>query len=484
MKGKVALIQRGSCAFAAKAANAQTAGAIGVIIYTKAGQPAIAPGVTGGPVNITIPVVGIAYDDGVAIFNTMSKKPTVSFGDVSTVVAIPTAGTVSDFSTWGPTNELQLKPNLGGIGGSVFSTLPHYLGDYGTYSGTSMATPYISGSIALLLQAKGLHNGPTYVTEIFQNYAKPSVVYNTSYIDNPIHQGAGLIQVFDAIEAATHVTPAELSFNDTQHHIKSQAITITNTGKKQTTYQLAHLPSLAAAGYNVDQAGFTPIEPAGYDTPAATVKFSSKVITLKPGQSAKVLVTVYPPRLNHTYHEIYGGYLVVSPQGASLKPVHIPYIGMVGNMKDLPIFDTANGYPVIQNSDYSLLGPKDIGVYSMNGSDFPTIVTRLLTGTAHIKIEIVNPKAKKVVGSLAYNPMYDSPSSWLVRNTVDALQGDGINTTWVWDGRVIPAGHAKPVDVPNGIYHIVLSALKVFGDVKNSKDWVHWLSPKIQIKRN
>ncbi|MCK7594543.1 hypothetical protein M0G41_12790 [Lysobacter sp. CAU 1642] len=61
--GKLALVDRGVCAFAVKAANAQAAGATGVIIANSAGG-AFAPG--GTAADVTIPVIGVAQATGAA----------------------------------------------------------------------------------------------------------------------------------------------------------------------------------------------------------------------------------------------------------------------------------------------------------------------------------------------------------------------------------------------------------------------------------
>ncbi len=65
LTGKVALIRRGTCGFAEKAANAQAAGAAGVVLYNNAAgfiNPTVA-----GPVVITIPVVAITAAEGALI---------------------------------------------------------------------------------------------------------------------------------------------------------------------------------------------------------------------------------------------------------------------------------------------------------------------------------------------------------------------------------------------------------------------------------
>ena len=64
----IAIVQRGSCSFAAKAFNAEAAGAVGVVIFNE-GQPGRDVnflGTLGGP-GLTIPAVGASTDVGVAM---------------------------------------------------------------------------------------------------------------------------------------------------------------------------------------------------------------------------------------------------------------------------------------------------------------------------------------------------------------------------------------------------------------------------------
>jgi hypothetical protein len=64
LAGKIAVIDRGTCTFVAKALNAQNNGAIGVVIVNNAGGP-LAPG--GTEPAITIPVMGLTLVDGNAL---------------------------------------------------------------------------------------------------------------------------------------------------------------------------------------------------------------------------------------------------------------------------------------------------------------------------------------------------------------------------------------------------------------------------------
>jgi Zn-dependent M28 family amino/carboxypeptidase len=66
--GNIAIIQRGSCSFFDKAANAEAAGAVGVVIFNEGqdGRTAAFLGTLGGP-GVTIPAVGAAYDVGIEL---------------------------------------------------------------------------------------------------------------------------------------------------------------------------------------------------------------------------------------------------------------------------------------------------------------------------------------------------------------------------------------------------------------------------------
>ncbi|MEO6949356.1 MAG: M36 family metallopeptidase [Ginsengibacter sp.] len=77
--GKIALIDRGNCAFAIKVKNAQTAGAKAVIIINNdAANPTEVIGMGGDDNSITIPAVMISLQDGAAIKNQLQNNVTVN----------------------------------------------------------------------------------------------------------------------------------------------------------------------------------------------------------------------------------------------------------------------------------------------------------------------------------------------------------------------------------------------------------------------
>lgn len=66
---------------------------------------------------------------------------------------------ISSSSSEGPTDDLRIKPDLTGNGSGVYSTYESSNSAYGTISGTSMASPNITGSLLLLQEHYNNTNG-------------------------------------------------------------------------------------------------------------------------------------------------------------------------------------------------------------------------------------------------------------------------------------------------------------------------------------
>jgi Zn-dependent M28 family amino/carboxypeptidase len=103
--GNIALVQRGTCTFGAKAANAAAAGASAIVIFNE-GQPgrtdAIA-GTLGAPANI--PALGATYQLGVDAVTALRNNQTVTWHiTTSTISENRTTYNVVADSPWGDTN--------------------------------------------------------------------------------------------------------------------------------------------------------------------------------------------------------------------------------------------------------------------------------------------------------------------------------------------------------------------------------------------
>ncbi|MDZ7900156.1 MAG: S8 family serine peptidase [Arcicella sp.] len=69
-------------------------------------------------------------------------------GDV--VPTKPSEIKMSSYSSWGPTDDGRIKPDLVGIGEGIFSASANDDDAYATYNGTSVASPNVAGSLLLL----------------------------------------------------------------------------------------------------------------------------------------------------------------------------------------------------------------------------------------------------------------------------------------------------------------------------------------------
>ena len=86
----------------------------------------------------------------------------------------PPSVLMSSFSSWGPTDDGRIKPDVVANGVSLSSTLETADNAYGTMSGTSMAAPNVSGSVGLLLQMyKNMHGA----TSILSSTVKGLIIH-------------------------------------------------------------------------------------------------------------------------------------------------------------------------------------------------------------------------------------------------------------------------------------------------------------------
>jgi minor extracellular serine protease Vpr len=475
LDGKIALIRRGSCTFYTKAKNAQDAGAIGVVLYNNAAG-FVNPTVAGSP-PITIPVVSISGIDGGTLWDQITGgESNFQWTDQVAQAQVATAGLMSDFSSYGTDAELGLKPDVSAPGGQIYSTWPHQqFGGHNTISGTSMAAPHVAGAAALYLQA---HPGATFsqVMTAFENTAKPVNWFglnNPLFLEPTYREGAGLLQIADAIQATSSVTPSKLSLGEGNGGTRT--LTIRNGGSSAVTYDLANVNAVGT-GPNT----FVP----SFFVGNATAGFSSTSVTVPAGGSASVNVAITPSAALAD-RSLYDGFITLTPQGGG-QMLRVPWVGFKGDYQSIQVLtDAGCGLPAVfqlsaTGSDSCLgpginrLGPSG-GTFTLQGSDVPILLYHLNHQARKLNVQVLNAD-----GSLVHPVFnYAAKLEYLPRNTTATSFFE-----FDWDGtRGQDNGNNKRKVLPNGTYRLKLSVLKALGNESNPADWETFTSPPITLAR-
>ena len=198
----IALIRRGDITFAEKVEYAMANGAVACIIYNNVSGTIR---MSLGDVENPVPTCSVNMEDGRSLVSAARSN----VGHVTFSPSFRAGPFMSEFSSWGPTPDLKLKPEITAHGGEILSTIP---GGYNTQSGTSMASPNMAGAIALLRQyIKENHLAAT-ATEI-KALANQLVMSSATMALNeqgnpysPRKQGAGLAGIKAAIDAESYLT--------------------------------------------------------------------------------------------------------------------------------------------------------------------------------------------------------------------------------------------------------------------------------------
>ncbi len=239
-EGKVALVSRGGDTpnFVDKLANAEAAGAIALIVYDNrvgdyvnmAGEP-------------TIPYMFMSQADGLAILALPEGERMISFG--RTEIENPTIQ-ISDFSSWGSTPDLRLKPEITAPGTAIYSTLND--DTYGVMSGTSMASPHVAGAAAVVREYmsrnepfKSMTNGEKARLSKVLLMNSANVLLNNGIARSPRAQGAGLMNLQNLVETRTLAynpanKEAKLELKEVAEKALDLNVTVENFGNEALTY--------------------------------------------------------------------------------------------------------------------------------------------------------------------------------------------------------------------------------------------------------
>lgn len=482
LSGYIILVRRGTCTFEQKLRNLVARGAHYVLIYdnvTTATVQVSAANVSG------LQAVGmVSADQGAAWIALLSagRNVTVAMTDPDTASTFEfskpndlTGGYPSTTTTWGPTYEVDFKPQLAAPGGSILSTYPIKMGSYAVLSGTSMATPLVAAIYALLMDIRGTKD-PRILENLLSSTSKPNL-FNDGKTTYPIlapavQQGSGLVQAYDAAYATTLLSVSSLSFNDTDNIEPTQNFTISNNGSESVAYMLRNVG--AATGYTLPGNGsiFPASFPPELHDDYASIDFSDGAsFTLSAGERKIVSVTATPPAgLDATRLPVYSGYIAIN--GSDGSSLSLPYVGVAGSLQSATVLDTAGTYltsslggsqaTVSANHTFKLPPPghSNDTQYSTISAGLPQLVINLAFGSALVRVDVVptsmllGTNTSVSLGLKTLGDVFMTPMEYRSRGKISTN----------WDGRLSNGNYA-----PAGTYKLVVRALKIFGD-RNKAD--------------
>ena len=361
VNGKIVLVSRGSVEYNVKKEAAKNAGAAGILVYNNE------PGMLYMQLDkYDLPSAFISQADGKALaaLEESARKLTVSasYGKVDN----PTSGEMSDFSSWGVTPELTLKPDITAPGGNIKSAT--FNNGYTTKSGTSMAAPYISGAMAVVKQyveQKHLADSETakaeLVSDLLMSTADLVMAGTAPY--SPRKQGAGSVNIAAATAAKAYLTaedgtrPKVELGDDAQ---KSGSYTVKfqlhNLSDENLTYTLGGY--IQADGQEVTkQIGSKDVHQVT-ELPYLLGRIEAQTVTVPSKGTVTVTVPVGLTEANKAYLDAnfkngtyVEGFVTLTPESSAQPTLSIPYMGFYGDWTQAPIIDATDYGDVLNGAD-------------------------------------------------------------------------------------------------------------------------------------
>lgn len=337
VEGKVVLVQRGNNqSLNNKILQAKLKKAAAILIWNNNATEGYMPFYMGEGVDF-IPAFNLTNAEGLALQQKIAAGMTqFSFTDLGSFT-VP-GDNLAAFSSRGPSRTTyDIKPEITAPGVNVLSTVPGFLNNpntpsdysiaYERMSGTSMATPNVTGIAALLLQAKP-DLAPNDIKAILMNTADP--------LTNPysvFEQGAGRVDPYGAIHSSIEIK------------VKDKSPTITNDRDKKMNEDTGALSfgNIAFNGKNINDSRDVTIENKGTEAKTFDVKvtFQSGLrgakdaeqngVELKTDLSVKVPVNSHVTRnvsfsIPTTAEKgIYEGYIVYTNHDDPSETYRVPF---------------------------------------------------------------------------------------------------------------------------------------------------------------
>lgn len=370
--GKIVLVRRGYTSFEDKANIAEAKGALGVIIYNNvSGDIKMNVGET------KIAVASISQDDGEMLAEAGSGTIIIDRSQTS-------GPFMSDFSSWGPTPSLEIKPEITAHGGSILSSVPGQ--SYDRISGTSMASPNVAGVTALLRQyvktnyqkITGEAFNDSYehrvkLTELVNQLmmSTADIVINKNGLPYAVRkQGAGLanltasakttayIITYDRTktafteQAAMDKTKIELGDDPDKTGVYTLNFSVKNFGTSSLTYSLSTYVLTEGVSETKTSHNETTVTEEAYELTGAEVSFTvtggtkdGSRLTVAAGATANVTLTIKLTDENKKYLDesfengmYVEGFVKLDGEGGAVK-LGAPFLAFYGDWTEAPLFD-------------------------------------------------------------------------------------------------------------------------------------------------
>lgn len=278
-------------------------------------------------------------------------KPTIG---MKKLIEVPT---VSGFSSWGPTVNLELKPEIVAPGEDVYATLND--NRYGSMSGTSMASPIVAGASALLLPRIRQMTPPEGMTRmdllriILMNTATPLVdVLDSSrhaLENSPRQQGAGLLQIDRAFETDVilhHRLKGGVELKEIGRETEFE-VTLENLGNQQRSFAISAGKVLTSQDVPVDRigrSGKVVKEIHATEIKGSSIHLSEQSIQLGPKEKRTIRLKLDAGEAKDQFAE---GYIYFKSLTEGQSDISIPYFGFVGDWSkerivDAPAWETSS----------------------------------------------------------------------------------------------------------------------------------------------
>ena len=359
LAGKIALVSRGNMTYQKKVENLYDLKPAGIVVYNNVSVGSLIA------MNLTtqdMPAAFISQADGQAMLAAPEHKLTIAEGQVLPQSTIYEA---SEFSAWGVSPDLRLKPEIAAPGGEVFSSIPG--GAYEQSSGTSMATPQMAGVSTIVLQR--VQSDPLFASmsarqkaDVVQNLimgtARPLIdaAQMTGALYSPRKQGAGLVDALAATTSSVYPTvvgapeqsrpKADLGDGTKGWHFD---VTLHNLSGVPATYELSsqalseivdggffaqHSSDWRGRGVEITYSGAASASAEGATVTVPASGEATVGIDIAPGSEFASYVAENTP--NGTFLD---GFVRFASRTDGQPDLAVPYLGFYGNWGKVPIFD-------------------------------------------------------------------------------------------------------------------------------------------------